>query len=84
MIVHGLASAASKLCSVPGGAKLIFAMPPDASIHDYSRQNPTAIRARADEAALARAVEQYLVQIPNQPRTSMTYPKSPAAQPMET
>lgn len=81
---HGLASAASKLRCEIGDAKLVFAVPPDAFTHDYSRQSLRAVRGRADLADLALSVKQYVVQIPIQQWTSIMYTRSPAAQPMDT
>ncbi|DBB07101.1 TPA: hypothetical protein ACH3X1_011680 [Trebouxia sp. C0004] len=61
---RGLASAATKLRSGPGDAKLIFAVPPDVFTHDFSKQTLKAIRGRPDLADLARSVKQYVIQIP--------------------
>ena len=83
---HGLASAATKLRSGPGGAKLVFAVPPDVFTHDFSREALKAIRFRPDLAELARSVKQYVIQIPIQPwtRVEFTGLASPAAQPVES
>lgn len=83
---RGLASAATKLRSGPGYAKLIFAVPPDVFTHDFSKQPLKAIRGRPDLAELARSVKQYVIQIPIQPWTQVTYTgvASPATQPMES
>ena len=88
---RGLASAATKLRSGPGDAKLIFAVPldvftPDVFTHDFSKQPLKAIRGRPDLAELACSVKQYIIQIPIQPWTQVTYTgvASPATQPMES
>lgn len=83
---RGLASAATKLRSGPGDAKLIFAVPPDVFTHDFSTQPLKAIRGRPDLAELARSVKQYVIQIPIQPWTQVIYTgvASPATQPMES
>lgn len=54
---HGLVSAANKLCSGLGGAKLIFAVPPDAFTHDFSKQTLKAIKGRSDLTELPRSVQ---------------------------
>lgn len=83
---RGLASAATKLRSGPGDAKLIFAVPPDVFTSDFSKQTLKAIRGRPDLAELARSVKQYVIQIPIQPWTQVTYTglASPGTQPMES
>ena len=66
---RGLASAATKLCSWPGDAKLFFAVPPDIFTHVFSKQTLKTVRGRPDLAELARSVKQYVIQIPIQPWT---------------
>lgn len=81
---RGFASAATKLRSGPRDAKLIFAVPPDVFTHDFSKQNLKALRSRPDLAELARSVKQYVIEIPINTWTQVTYTglASPAAQPM--
>ena len=81
---HGLARAAGKLRCGDEDAKLIFVVPPDAFIHDYSRQSLKAVRGRAGLADQARSVTQYVLQIPIQHWTKIPHTPSPAALPMDT